>query len=58
MKTKNKIIQQYYNVGRPVTDQEVQLEIKSLLKKDKKGSLDNLGDALFIALQLDKETTQ
>ena len=38
--------------GRPMTDDEVQAEIDSLIRKNTRGSLDYVGEALYAAIDL------
>lgn len=48
-----RIVQNHYNLDRPVTDQELNAEVQSLIRKHKEGSLDDQAHKLYIALRLD-----
>jgi hypothetical protein len=49
-----RIIREVYQVGRPVTEEEVREEIASLIAKGRRGSLDDRQEHLFAALDLAK----
>ena len=48
-----RIIRNHYNLDRPVTDQELNAEVQSLIRKHDNGSLDDQSERLYIALRLD-----
>jgi hypothetical protein len=51
-----KVIRQHYQMNRLPTDQEVNDEVKNLLRRDANMSLHDSELALFVALRLDHRT--
>jgi len=49
-----RIIRNHYGLDRPVTDQELNAEVQSLIRKHANGSLDDQSARLYIALRLDE----
>ena len=47
-----KIIRDHYRLDRDVTDDEIKAEINNLWRKNKKGTLDDRQEMLFIRLGL------
>jgi hypothetical protein len=52
---RKRIMRSFYRLNRPVTDDELKLEIASLKAHDARGALDDFSESLFIALRLDRE---
>jgi len=49
-----RVIQAHYGLEREVTNMELLSEVNNLIRKDKKGNLDDNQSRLFYRLQLDQ----